>query len=142
MTEEEKKILIKELCTRLPHGVKVLTAVGYRTLDTGILNSIISDNVSFLPLLRPLSTMTDKEKEELKHEHEKDEMLFTTCISKSKEGDDSMRGKVITHFAADWCYRNHFDFPQVYDEKEKKFKTMAEMGLTLPAPEGMYNIKQ
>ena len=79
------------------------------------------------PYLLPMSSMTEEEKEELKQEHIKDEKLYAECLTKAANGDDSMRGKVIPHFAADWCNKNHFDY-----------RGLIPIGLALEAPEGMY----
>ena len=79
------------------------------------------------PYLRPMSSMTEEEKEELKQEHCKDEKLYAECLTKAAQGDNSMRGKVIIHFAVDWCNKNHFDYCG-----------LIPMGLALEAPEEMY----
>ena len=71
--------------------------------------------------------MTEEEKSELRLEHEKDEKLYLEAINKSKQGDNSMRGKVVTHYAADWCIKKHFD---IYG--------LIEKGLALEATKGMY----
>lgn len=83
-----------------------------------------------LPYLRSMSSMTEEEKKELRQEHIKDEKLYAECLTKVANGDDSMRGKVIPHFAADWCNKNHFDF-----------RGLIPMGLALEAPGDMYKTK-
>ena len=80
------------------------------------------------PYLRPMSSMTDEEKGELKLEQEKDEELFIQVINKSQNGDDSLLGTVIPHCAEDWANKNHFDY-----------RGLIEKGLALEALEGMYN---
>ena len=131
MTQEEKELLLKDLCARLDTN---LVCSIYRTDDEGvgyrdeILHgyckgdiwyefyfredcSIGIDNVSKIkPYLFPLSSMTDEEKEELKQEHIKDEKLYIECLTMAAKGDSSMRGKVIIHYAMDWCNANHFDY--------------------------------
>ena len=132
MTQEDKMLLIKDLSSRLPYAVHVQHISG----ASGILHNISirhkydkSDNVCdiicytdflgdgdsitiehFKPYLFPLSSMTDEEQEELKQEHSKDEMLYIECLERTAKGDNSMRGKVITHYAMDWCNKNHFDY--------------------------------
>lgn len=125
MTQEEKKILFKELCARLAYGVKVkvecTTAKGKKIEDEGVLNSIFINEFGTIyvcvdeveyeledvkPYLRPLSSMTEDEKDKLLHEHIKDEQLYVDCIKNHPE----MRGKIIPHFAADWCDKKMFDF--------------------------------
>ena len=66
MDEKQKKILVRELCARLPYGVQVRTAVKYKTLDIELLDAIMSGRATFdiLPLLRPMESMTEKEQKE------------------------------------------------------------------------------
>ena len=80
MTQEEKKILFKELCARLAYGVKVkvecTTANGEKIEDEGMLNSIFINEAGTIyvyvdemeyeledikPYLRPLTSLTDDE---------------------------------------------------------------------------------
>ena len=131
MTQEEKDLLLKDLCARLPYGVKINVNGEEDTLlelgvDTGWVNASY-DIKEVRSYLRPMSSMTEEEKEELKQEHFKDERLFAECLIKMKNGDSSMRGKVIPHFTSDWCNKNHFDY-----------RGLIEKGLALEAPEGMY----
>ena len=139
MTQEEKQLLLADLSARLPYGVKVNFRSNIEVLcevhiyqsvqtvvgESGILYDADMPNVK--PYLRPMSTMTEEEKMQLKEEHLKDARLFAEALTKAAEGDNSMRGKVIPHFAADWCYKNHFDF-----------RGLIPMGLALEAPSDMY----
>ena len=139
MTQEEKQLLLKDLCARLPYGVKIIDEpahcsgelflisttdmVEYETeTDTGV-----QTIYNIKPYLRPMSSMTEEEKEDLKKEHLKDEKLYAECLTNAANGDSSMRGKVIPHFAADWCNRYGFDY-----------RGLIPMGLALESPEGMY----
>ena len=132
MTQEDKMLLIKDLSSRLPYAVYVQHISG----ASGILHNISifhkydeNDNIydaicytdllkdgssmgieQFKPYLFPLSSMTKEEKEELKQEHIKDEKLYVECLTRASKGDSSMRGKVIIHYAMDWCNKNHFDY--------------------------------
>lgn len=65
MTQKEKQQLIIELCSRLPYGVMVRTAVSIKELTCEILSMIIDGKNTFtiLPYLRPMSSMTEEEKE-------------------------------------------------------------------------------
>ncbi len=138
MTQEEKQLLIEDLCGRLPHGVRARFCDGVKEeiddvwdidMFSGAINAdYIIDDVK--PYLRSLSTMTEEEKMKLKEEQLKDTRLFAEALTKAAAGDTSMRGKVIPHFAADWCNKNHFDF-----------RSLIPMGLALEAPSDMYNTK-
>lgn len=68
MTQEEKDLLLKDLCARLPYGVKV-KSYSERTVTLTLGNcDLISmfykdeDNWYCKPYLRPLSSMTEEEK--------------------------------------------------------------------------------
>ena len=125
MTLEEKDLLLRDLCARLPYGVfcnigldkpSLLQSLFVDKLD-GILLDFYKDGKDYQvylsevkPYLIPLSSMTEEQKEELKQEHIKDEKLYAECLTMAAKGDSSMRGKVIIHYAMDWCNKNHFDF--------------------------------
>jgi len=152
MTNEEKELLLRDLCARLPYGVQCkynrILPIGWKVSNpstdgtlqsieietSGIINVKIDGRLHGLsdvkPYLRPMKSMTEEEIEELQKEHLKDEKMFIDCIEKSRHGDDSMRGKVITYFAPDWCDKKMFDY-----------RGLIQMGLALPAKEGMYAIK-
>ena len=133
MTQEDKELLLKDLCARLPYEIKGIRI--YKPEEVVTLNEIIPrckmnpnignglfcelgfDKISdfctiteFKPYLFPMSSMTDAEQEELTQEHRKDEMLYIECLERAAKGDNSMRGKVITYYAMDWCNKNHFDY--------------------------------
>ena len=151
MTKEEKQLLLIDLCGRLPHGVIVdykenefesphwkITTIYPETLDgwIGYDRKVGAGSESgsrpfkigeVKPYLRPMSSMTEEEKEDLKKEHLKDEKLYAECLTNAANGDSSMRGKVIPHFAADWCNKYGFDY-----------RGLIPMGLALEAPEDMY----
>lgn len=153
MTQEEKELLIKDLSTRLPYGVKCNVWYGPKSPALNEKDKYIDDILETInpqkgictfhtaigydfgdfpvehvkPYLRPMLSMTEEEKEELRQEHIKDEKLFAECLKKAANGDSSMRGKVVPHFAADWCNKNHFDY-----------RGLIPIGLALEAPEEMY----
>lgn len=99
MKQEDKDILLKDLCGRLPYGVRIKHKYGFTTLtdidcyDLGevTINTLAGDedpNSYYLqdikPYLFPLSSMT---KEQYNHYMK---------YSASK--------------AIDWCNKNHFDY--------------------------------
>jgi hypothetical protein len=141
MGQEDKELLLKDLCARLPYNCRVFyeyidnldnKTYGYSlTLNTWCIDEFIANKAVIKPYLRPISSMTDEEKGELKLEQEKDEELFIQVINKSQNGDDSLLGTVIPHYAEDWANKNHFDY-----------RGLIEKGLALEAPEGMYNLKE
>ena len=122
MTQEEKDILIKDLCARLPYGIKVLydnQIFEIQYIEAMYEELKLLDNEKYTlsiedvkPYLLPLSSMTEEQKEEL--------LEITDAIKIDdiglyyEEGDTletylsqipyTFMCKVVT-----WCYKNHFD---------------------------------
>ena len=97
MTREDKELLLKDLCARLPYGVKASTKVGsnitvsFIGVDTIIGEDGDSYDISFItPYLFPLSSMTEEQRNEYH------ELLY-----------DPIHGINIDYF--DWCHKNHLD---------------------------------
>ena len=100
MTQQDKELLIRDLCARLPYDVKVLYDNKVFSIDyvSSIHEEIKLDtcdnytiNVSDVkPYLFPLSSMTEEQKKE----------WFYTLSSDYH----------ITYDTVDWCNKNHFDY--------------------------------
>ena len=114
MTQEEKDILIVDLCGRLPYGLIIKCNDGFRqskeklvSIDTG--NGLINYDwrlTDIKPYLRSMSNMTEEERQEYG---------LVLCDELS-----------INRF--DWLNAHHFDY-----------RGLIEKGLALKAKEGMYN---
>ena len=108
-----KEILIRDLCARLPYGVKVLYDNKVFSIDyvSSIHEEIKLDtrdnytiNVSDVkPYLFPLSSMTEEQKMFLKQQN--------WCIAISKSGTIETTVEGI-----DWLNKNHFDFRGLIEE--------------------------
>ena len=64
MKQEDKELLLKDLCCRLPYGVKIHKALyGATTLSERDIESFRKgiDDI-LMPYLRPMSSMTEEEK--------------------------------------------------------------------------------
>ena len=123
MTQEEKELLIKDLCARLSYGVIIKTIlnngklIGFdiereelhlRKLNDEIFNryyTVLNDDPK--PYLRPLSSMTEEEKIE-----------WFESVVPTMDCDKQL----------DFYCKHHFDY-----------RGIIEKGLALEAPEGMYN---
>lgn len=134
MTQEEKDLLLQDLCARLPYGVKgIITYDESNTTFTveGIDNNVLhlSDaeecNIEdFKPYLRPISSMTNEDKAELNaitdefgdnwFEATTPEERWKCCFLNSSN-------------EIDWLNSHHFDY-----------RGLIEKGLALEALEGMY----
>ena len=139
MTQEEKQLLLQDLCTRLPYGVKVTWNDKYPlTVTPHIYCAIVSENnINNLPklVLRPMSSMTEEEKGELW-------FLLTegrTNIELNSNGQLTTRENIELGFNypfvcpegstlyVDWLNAHHFDY-----------RGLIEKGLALEAPKDMY----
>lgn len=105
MTQEDKNLLLQDLCSRLPYKVKV-DLTYWRNRDKGIMaskvyefplninnaNVLISETTDVKPYLFPLSSMTEeqeKECQQIKHSYYYDDDSFVLF---------------------DWYNKNHFDY--------------------------------
>ena len=105
MKQENKELLFKDLCARLPYGVKFLRESWNFELDQElsvieVLEDIDKDGYinntkvysieDIKPYLFPLSSMTEEQKKK----------WFYTLSSDYN----------ITYDTVDWCNKNHFDY--------------------------------
>lgn len=124
MTQEEKELLFKDLCARLPYKVKVKSS--RRTVVTALTLDIINDfylGCDVKPYLRPLSSMTMEEKIEL--------CTMAYAPDEMKTIEEKLHViKTNAKYAADFYNEYHFDY-----------RGLIPMGLALEAKEGMYEKK-
>ena len=153
MIQEDKELLLKDLCARLPYGVIVRHAdciIDNNYNETGEFNytkgylydicrmddmttTIIEsegeregyEHICLLektvPYLRPMSSMTEDEKNEY-------EKTFDSVYDMDDCGEDADSWhKEFSIRSLDWLNAHHFDY-----------RGLIEKGLALEAPEGMY----
>ena len=145
MTQEEKQLLLVDLCARVPYEpkVKVLHVwneekeIEEDVIDTihcvfpeGYINTgTIDGDIPFddiILYLRPMSSMTEEERRYLLEELGFDEDL--------ENGELNDFGSYVYHSVNvlplfDWLNAHHFDY-----------RGLIPMGLALEAPKDMYNI--
>ena len=132
MTPEEKQLLLKDLCARLPYGVNCSCTWSHEVpngttgcvqeLSTFLIDEIeIMDNPEYdcqicdvKPYLRPMLSMTEEE-----------ETLFRCELPAIAKTDAQLVAMRMELFL-----KGHLDFNH-----------LIEKGLALEAPEGMYNIE-
>ena len=119
MTQKDKELLLKDLCARLPYGVKMLgpwkkdepCKLSEINLTSSQQIRVFEDWFSIedcKPYLRQMSSMTEEEG------------IFY-----------NIKYPYIKNYEQlDWLNAHHFDY-----------RGLIEKGLALEAPEGMYNIK-
>ena len=140
MTQEDKQLLLTDLCARLPYGVKVRISneidgcshANTTTLDTDNLHKYMlnggyymrglfykTPNFQLLPYLRPMSSMTEEEKKEFQACH---------CVYELHPDFQPMMCNLANELNMfDWLNAHHFDY-----------RGLIPMGLALEAPEDMY----
>lgn len=145
MTQEDKELLLKDLCERLPYGVKVKTPyndailrgiVDRKGVKTTIdYTDIVTDKQTYpiryiKPYLRPMSSMTEEEEKEIQ------EIIGdpdNACIIRKTDGlelwlnfiDTDPTIWVDTIFEVqDYLNKNHFDY-----------RELIPMGLAIDATE-------
>ena len=117
MTRKNKELLLKDLCARLPYGVKVQhlshqiplkilsinpNGVTWVTGDKGYPFEV--DWANCKPYLFPLSSMTEKQKKELDKYFDMD---TKSLLDGYKNG---LRYPHTYFIVQDWYNKNHFDY--------------------------------
>ena len=123
LTIEDKQLLLKDLCARLPYGVYVwyliMDGIERATIMHGNHLYNLMENRSawkdFKPYLRPMSSMTEEENIEYQKT-----LKVIQDIERTLHWCD-------TKDTFDWLNAHHFDY-----------RGLIEKGLALEAPEGMY----
>lgn len=139
MTQEEKQLLLKDLCARLPYGVKINIKSDYtREMEDTELIPYHLDGLGYnaeyrnlRPYLRPMSSMTEKDMDKLNQYVGGDRFIF-------KEGVIS----VDENFYQEGClYSDHEDYVDIIDwlnAHHFDYRGLIEKGLALEAPEDMH----
>ncbi len=125
MTQEQKQLLLKDLCARLIYELnglhrgevqRLLIMDPFGSYQVNGYDAWFNLNsVEFKPYLRPMSSMTEEEKQKYYNlTHQEDDDVWAKCLF------DKM---------VDFCNERHLDY-----------RGLIPMGLALEAPEGMYKI--
>ena len=147
MTQEDRELLLKDLCARLPYKTwvqyegKEWLATGYGHGRVSLLSSLFSSAGGPCPLveevkpyLRPMSSMTEDERQEARDKFfagsdhydidDIGEILADTY--QPYESVYTLSFPRLTGYI-DWLFAHHFD---IHD--------LIKKGLAIEAPEGMY----
>ena len=120
MTEQEKHLLLVDICSRLPYHTKIDTGVqGISTLDSNWYEinriNLKYNSDALLPYLRSISSLTEEEQTQLGR-------LIGAASYNMLKGDYSSLRELLEH-----VYKNHIDL-----------FGLIPMGLALEAPKEMY----
>ena len=131
MTQEEKELLIKDLCSRLPYECIISIAEGGIdgiqwadvTLNSYLFHQIMEEDAweYVKSYLRPMSSMTEEEWQEY------NDLYYQVLIQRSN-GNAYRDTKMVEALHIDWLNKNMFDY-----------RGLIPKGLALEAKEGMYN---
>lgn len=143
MKDEEKKILLTDLCARLPYGVKVFLEETDEVEEVFCLHlrqeAVYTQNLEsksgttlcpiekIKPFLRPMSSMTEEEiihLNEITHE-------FSKIFFSAKSIEDRKKA-TFEHHSKRIDYLNSIFID---------YRGLIPMGLALEAKEGMYNLQ-
>ena len=133
MTEQEKQLLLKDLCMRLPYDTMVSVDNGKYREDMKLRPYHIAafNNWDVKPYFRPLTSMTEEEKRELSKKYVWDINCGQIEIRYHSDGywDDNIECPTSEYLNLfDWLNARHLDY-----------RGLINKGLALDAPEGMYN---
>ena len=142
MTQEDKHLLLVDLCARLPYGIKCTTKLtGYN--DVYAVQGVYEDTVfidcpvyeegddewmieSIIPFLRPMSSMTEEERDELKE----------ICADYLDEWENAET--VVDRWKLD--AKTSYLRSAFYNSHHLDWNGLIEKGIALEAPEGMYSV--
>lgn len=131
MTQEEKQLLLKDLSARLPYNVVVRCTdndTDYKCfLTTDILNELLHniEYYDYKPYLRPMSSMTEEEKNIMRSYGFALILYETGYIGFFNK--ENYIDEVSFRFMEEFLNAHHFDY-----------RGLIEKGLAIEAPEGMY----
>jgi len=112
MTQEDKELLLRDLCARLPYRVKIQVGDKIETVEGIHIPDDVIEYDSFLasnledvkPYLFPLSSMTEEQK------HEYNTLRHEAPVCHYEWGDMVEEVELYdTVKSINWCYKNHID---------------------------------
>jgi hypothetical protein len=137
MTQKERELLLKDLSARLPYGVIVKENDGVMENDNKLLDIDMFDgciNYDYIiedikPYLRPMSSITEEEKKELKS---------ATCPEGTGYFDEQYLICPMSHFGEHISYDFMSDILNWLNAHHFDYRGLIEKVLALEAPEDMY----
>ena len=122
MIQEEKQLLLKDLCSRLPYRTKIhIIGDGGEEIDADLTTSTIDYFMSWTikPYLRPMSSMTEEEENEF--------ISLNTIPSPCQLPNHTRMSWYSNATMLDWLNAHHFDY-----------RGLIKKGLALEAAKDMY----
>lgn len=123
MTQKQKDLILKDLCARLPYGVKVQrysyeddveTIETLREIDSdGCMSTLECETLKYIakPYLFPLSSMTEEQKLYLHFDTKFRIDRFEDLVVKVNADDNYLYTNISDYTSLiDWLNKNHFDY--------------------------------
>ena len=121
MKQEDKDLLLKDLCARLPYGVKVESvfinldtkehkSCGIEVFDATSILMIRDGLGEFKPYLFPLSSMTEEQKNELQKIIYVETEMICNQLKTNNYGIEAGKYHFNSTLQVDWLNKNHFDY--------------------------------
>ena len=116
MTQNDKdlkELLLKDLCARLPYGVKVKTnnihilRLGTHTRVGEYVTDVIEP---CKPYLFPLSSMTEEQREEFLNIQTEERQILLNALIEYKSGKYDKIPIIAPYKQIEWLNKNHFDY--------------------------------
>lgn len=117
MTQEQKDLLLKDFCARLPYGIKVeyeneifdveYVCPMYEEVKLDIPETWTIDVSEVKPYLFPLSSMTEEQWKEIT------DIQIKESLKSIDSNNDYMSNPLFSIGdlkTLDWCYANHIDY--------------------------------
>lgn len=117
MKQEDKELLLKDICSSLPYGVKVQTTyinlksgerkdIGIDVLTTVEISMLIDGIEEHKPYLFPMSSMTEEQRKEYE-----DAITYHGYIDGGwAMVKDFANEYVVPYWFVDFCNKNHLDY--------------------------------
>ena len=108
-----KELLLKDLCARLPYGVKVKTnnihilRLGTHTRVGEYVTDVIEP---CKPYLFPLSSMTEEQREEFLNIQTEERQILLNALIEYKSGKYDKIPIIAPYKQIEWLNKNHFDY--------------------------------
>ena len=118
MAKENKQLLLTDLCTRLPYKTMVKCITDYRhefDEELSVMHIMNFYQFDIKPYLRPMSSMSEEEKKELKELH----FYYTDGHIVNDEDKDFkpiIVDEVHCFCIIDWLNAHHFDYCGLIDK--------------------------
>jgi len=132
--QEEKELLLKDLCARLPYGFIVHRYSDNVDIEINAVDDFshfleYSNDEKFKPYLRPMSSMTDAEKRDFPFPYYFEWIDSNFSLLCSNDEVCASIGFDEMYEIMDWLNAHHFDY-----------RNLIEKGLAIEALERMYDI--